>query len=113
MKSNKKYMWELLVPANNMSVEIPVEYHNAWDEKVKNIAGGLTIYKQTRGIWIGPNGEKFHDVMIPVRLYCTKEQFDVVLDLTLEHYMSEQVILGYKISTLVVFKTRTVKTHQE
>jgi len=64
----KKTLWELLVPRySNGGKEYPVKYHQEWDEKVRVIAGGITILKTARGHWINSEGKVFIEEMIPVR----------------------------------------------
>ena len=99
-----KALWEILVPsATNDGVDILISYHREWDEKVRKICGGLTILKSAKGQWVSPDGRLFKEKMIPVRVACTKEQIEQIMDITLKHYDQEEV-LAYKISDTVIFK---------
>ncbi len=96
-----KSLCEILVPkSSNEGIEFTLEFHKEWDEKVKNISGGLTILKIAMGQWISPDSEKFVEKMIPVRVYCTEEEIDKIIDFTMEHYQ-QKAILAYEISRKV------------
>jgi hypothetical protein len=46
----KRNMWEILVPTiRNDGKPIKTKYHKGWDDKVKEISGGLTILTPTKG----------------------------------------------------------------
>lgn len=100
-------LWEVLVPQTfNDGAEVPVQHHRSWDERVRNIVGGLTIFKSVRGIWVSPAGEIFREGMIPVRVACTREQIEMIIDLTISHYRQDAV-MAYKISEQVIIRHRT------
>lgn len=105
-KKEPKYLWEVLVPVMENGKEIPIAYHHKWDTKVEMVTGGLTIHKTTKGVWVSPAGKRYKDAMIPVRVFCTKKQFDYVLDLTLGHYKYEEEIFGYRVSDKVISRRR-------
>lgn len=99
-------LWEILVPrAFNDGREIPLEYHRAWDERVRKISGGLTILKSAKGVWESPSGEIFREAMIPVRVACTEAQIREIVDLTLDYYKQEAV-MAYCVSDYVIIKHR-------
>ena len=100
-------MWEILVPAYDGEEEIKLPYHQAWDDKVRAIAGGLTIMKPATGHWVSPEGKLFRDRMIPVRVACTRHQIDAIGHMTLAHYPRENVILIYRVSDLVLMFERS------
>ena len=101
-----KKLWELLVPKySNAGKEYPIEYHRSWDEQVRQIAGGITIFRTAKGHWISPEGQIFVDEMIPVRVHCTEPDLDKILDFTLENYHQEAVF-AYEISANVKVKHR-------
>jgi hypothetical protein len=99
-------LWEILVPqAFNDGAKIDVSYHNVWDEKVREIAGGLTILRSATGVWTSPGGEIFREKMIPVRIICSKEQIDLIVDMTMDYYR-QKAILACRISDYVILKHR-------
>jgi len=99
-KTTMKYLWEILVPTfNNEEKHFGLKYHKIWDEKVRNISGGLTVLKTTKGQWI-IDDKLFQDRMIPVRIYCTELEIDLIIQITMVYYHQE-AILCYRISDLV------------
>lgn len=100
-------LWEILVPrCSNKGVEYPVEYHRVWDEKVREIAGGITILRTAKGHWINPTGRIFVEEMIPVRIYCTEESIDKIIDLTMGYY-EQEAVLAYEISRNVKLRHKS------
>jgi len=100
-------MWEILVPTcSNEGKPYRTRYHRVWDERVKKISGGLTILTPTKGKWVSPNGEEFHEKMIPVRIICNREEIELIIDMTMEYY-DQEAILAYKIADEVILKHRT------
>ncbi len=98
-------MWEILVPTvrNNGGKPFRTRYHRVWDEKVKEISNGLTILNPTKGKWVSPDGEEFHERMIPVRIICTREDIEKIIDMTMIYY-DQLAILAYRISNEVILK---------
>ena len=94
-------LYEILVPASSKGAKFSYEHHKEWDEKVKEIADGLTVLKTGRGEWVSPNGETFYDRVIPVRIACSKEQIMKILKFTKEHY-KQLAIFCYKVSEEVI-----------
>lgn len=106
MKKITKKIWEILVPRySNKGKEYSVKFHRVWDEKVRKIAGGITIFRTAKGQWINYKGNLFNEEMIPVRVYCTESEINQIIDITLEYYKQEAVF-AYKISTKVKLKHR-------
>ncbi len=100
-----KTLWEVLVPRfSNEKIEFPIEYHKLWDETVRTIAGGVTILRTAKGQWISPKGVVFTDEMIPVRVYCTEEQIETIMDYTRVHY-SQEAVFAYEVSTRVKMRS--------
>ena len=100
----KTELWEILVPAsNNKDKEFTYEHHKAWDEFVKNLAGGVTIMKTAKGQWVSPNGELYLDRMIPCRIICNKKQIIEIIDFTIKHY-NQEAVLAFKISDTVILR---------
>lgn len=102
----KTALWEILVPTVKNQPELSfftTRYHRVWDNKVREIAGGLTILKPVKGEWISPAGELFAERMIPVRICCTEEEIEKISDMTAKYY-NQQAIMYYKISDFVRIK---------
>ena len=88
-----KLFWEIFVPRNsNSGLEYSVEHHKIWDEKVRAIAGGLTILKSAKGHWISREGDAYIEEMIPVQIYCTESQIEGIARETLNHYDQQEVM---------------------
>tara|TARA_S200002703_G_scaffold149892_1_gene147844 strand:+ start:955 stop:1194 length:240 start_codon:yes stop_codon:yes gene_type:complete len=68
-----------------------------WDEKVRSIAGGLTILKPAVGQWVSPDNELFKERMIPVRIMCTREEIKQIIDYTIKYY-EQEAVLAYCVS---------------
>lgn len=79
------------------------KHHKKWDALVVAIANGLTILQPSRGQWVSPTGTLFRERMIPVRISCTEDQIQEIMDLTAKHY-SQLAIMAYKISDQVLIK---------
>ena len=100
-------LWEILVPTVRRVDGIPyrTRFHRVWDKKVKDISRGLTILPISKGQWISPEGEIFHERMIPVRIACTSEQIVQIIDMSMLYY-DQLAIMAYRISEHVVIKHR-------
>lgn len=116
-------MWEILVPTEKrVKTKAPdpdtapgdyyrwqkrhsytTRYHRVWDNKVRAIAGGLTVLRPAVGQWVSPEGELFKERMIPVRIAATREQIDKIIDLTLEYY-DQLAVMCYKVSEEVIIR---------
>lgn len=72
-------------------------HHRVWDERVRRVAGGLTIFKPARGQWVAPSGELFNERMIPVRIACTEAELTRIVEITLKHY-DQLAVMVYKVS---------------
>jgi hypothetical protein len=91
-------LWEILVPRySNDGLEYAVEYHRVWDDRVREIAGGMTIFRTAKGQWVNPEGMAFIEEMIPVRVYCSEDNIEEIIRMTMEYYRQEAV-LAYEIS---------------
>jgi hypothetical protein len=100
-------LWEIMVPTQfNDGTPIKTKYHKKWDEKVQAISGGLTIHAPSKGKWVSPNGTLFAERMIPVRIACTREQIEKIVDITISYYKQEAV-MAYKISDEVIIKHKS------
>ncbi len=74
-----------------------------WDQKVRQIANGLTILAPAKGQWVSQTGELFAERMIPVRIACTKDQIELISDMTAAYY-DQLAIMYYLVSEVVVIK---------
>jgi hypothetical protein len=102
-----KGLWEILVPTERRlepGKYYRTRYHRVWDQKVREITGGLTVMPPAKGQWINPStGELFKERMIPVRIIASREEIEKVIDLTI-HYYDQLAVLCYKISDEVILK---------
>ncbi len=98
-------LWDIYVPkyANDRTkylkrkVKFSIEHHHAWDDYVRSLTGGITIMRSAKGQWMSPEGELFRDVMIPVRILCSEEHIDDIINFTLKHY-DQHAVLAYEVS---------------
>jgi hypothetical protein len=91
-------LWEILVPTvSNDGVPYRTRFHRVWDAKVRNISGGLTIYKPAFGQWTSDSGEVYRERMIPVRIACSAEHMAKIADLTAKHY-TQLAVMYYRVS---------------
>jgi len=103
---NKKF-WEIYVPTIRTNGNpIRIRHHKIWDNKVREIANGLTIFKPSIGYWDSPDGTTYRERMIPVRIMATEDQMDKIVDFTLKHYPDEDAIMFVKLSDDVFIKER-------
>lgn len=99
-----KPMWEILVPTiRNDGRPFRTRYHRVWDDKVRAIAGGLTILRPAIGQWVSPDGTLFKERMIPVRIMCTREEIEKIVDITIKYY-EQEAVLAYCVSAETILK---------
>lgn len=97
-------MWEILVPTQrNDGRPIRTRFHRVWDEKVKDITGGLTITPPVKGVWVSKSGDEYRERMIPVRILATDDQMERIVDLTKDYY-EQLAVLAYAISSRVIMR---------
>lgn len=103
-----KKLWEILVPTIHPHTGKPIRtrYHRVWDNKVRQISGGLTITEPTKGEWISPKGDIIKERMIPVRFLATDEEASEIVDYTIDYYKQEAV-LAYVISAQYILRYNT------
>lgn len=103
----KKSLWEILVPTVKMDGTgfYKTRYHRVWDEKVREITGGLTIMSPAKGQWVSKTGETFIERMIPVRIVASREEIEKIVDMTIVYY-DQMAVLAYKLSDEVIMKER-------
>lgn len=103
MACTKTLLWEILVPTTHQNgTVIDVQHHKIWDEKVRKVAGGLTIFHPAKGNWISPDGELFAEKMIPVRVACVRAHIQAIADMTAEHYQQEAVMYNLVSADVVI-----------
>lgn len=85
-------LWEILVPTIMHGNPVRTRFHRVWDEKVREISGGLTVLRPAKGYWVNPEGELSEERMIPVRVKCTEEEIELISDLTAKYYQQEAVM---------------------
>lgn len=101
-------LWEVLVPTvRNDGRPYRTRYHRVWDAKVRAITGGLTILPVAKGQWVDPeSGLEFIERMIPVRIACSREQIEQVIDATMDHYDDQIAVMAYRVSDDVIIRNR-------
>lgn len=103
-----KSLWEILVPTtmNNPPSFVRVGHHREWDKRVRKISGGLTILEPAKGQWIDSETMiLYEERVIPVRIACSEEEINQIVDITLQHYRQEAV-MAYKISDKVIIRRK-------
>lgn len=86
-------MFEIYVPTvSNEGKPFRTRFHRVWDEKVRELTGGLTIFKPAVGQWEF-EGELFKERMIPVRIMCTENEMVAISDMTAKMY--DQLAICY------------------
>ena len=103
-----KELWEILVPTmRNDGKPFRTRYHRVWDKKIEAISGGLTITPPGKGTWVH-EGRAVRERMIPVRIMCTREQIEEIIDLTLEYY-DQLVVMAYRVSDVIILRHRATR----
>lgn len=91
-------LYEILVPCQmNNGKPIKTRQHREWDIRVRRITGGLTVTPPVKGQWVAPDGELFAERMIPVRIFCTANQMDYIVNMTAKFY-EQKAVMFYEIS---------------
>lgn len=98
-------LYEILVPTmSNQGRPYRTKFHRVWDAKVYQITGGLTILAPSKGKWISPiSGGLFQERMIPVRIACSRNQIEAIIQMTIAYY-NQEAVMAYKISDEVLLK---------
>ncbi len=104
-------LWEILVPTVKMGGTgfYKTRYHKVWDQKVREITGGLTVMPPSKGQWVSPSADLFVERMIPVRIICTRAQIEEIVDMTMTYY-NQLAVLAYKLSDEVILKQANSET---
>jgi hypothetical protein len=99
-----KSLYEILVPTqSNEGKPYRTRYHKVWDAKVREISGGLTILTPAKGQWVSQDGKIYAERMIPVRIICTKEEIEKIIEFSMKYY-EQLAILAYEISNNVILR---------
>lgn len=101
-------LWEIYVPTvRNDGRPYRTRFHRVWDDQVRAVSGGLTILKPVFGQWVDEGDETvYKERMIPVRIACTREQIETIIDLTLKHYDDQIAIFCFRVSDEVIIRRR-------
>jgi hypothetical protein len=104
--SLNRQLWEVLVPTVRRKTGKPyhTRFHQIWDKKVEEISGGMTLNVPAKGRWIH-KGERIEERMIPVRILCTPEEIDAIVNFTLVYY-DQLAVMAYRISDKVILRHR-------
>jgi hypothetical protein len=98
-------LWEILVPTIKNGKPIRTRYHRVWDKYVRSVSGGLTILTPAKGQWIHHStGDLHEERMIPVRVACTQEQIEKIIEFTLDYY-NQITVMAYRVSDTVLFRS--------
>jgi len=104
MENSENILWEIMVPTMyNDGRFVRTRHHKVWDDKVRAISGGLTIYKPAIGQWLSKDDKLFTERMIPVRIACSEEEINKIIDITMVHY-DQLAVMAYIISEKVIIK---------
>lgn len=108
--SKVESLWEILVPCEMPKADskgcvsnyedlrpVRVKHHRNWDNFVRKLTGGLTIYRPAMGQWLH-HGSLFKERMIPVRIMCDRKIIDRIAEFTASHYR-QLAVFYYKVST--------------
>lgn len=99
-------LWEILVPTvSNEGKPYRTRYHRVWDAKVREITGGLTVMAPAKGQWKSLTGDLYVERMIPVRVACSREQIELIIDITMKYY-DQLAVMAYRISDECIIKHR-------
>lgn len=106
-------LWEVLVPTERPDAPgkfFTTRYHKIFDERVRQIAGGLTILRPAIGYWTSEteDGKVYRERMIPVRIACTREQIESISDIVASYY-EQLAVFCYKVSDEVIIKNYPAK----
>lgn len=97
-------LWAILVPTvRNDGRPFKLRYHRVWDNKVREMTGGLTVMPPAKGQWINPHGVLYEERMIPVHIATTRDIIEKIIDMTMVYY-TQEAIMAYKVSPEVIIK---------
>jgi len=105
---DKKCLWEIFIPKNNNRETIyEVSHHREWNKKVTTETDVILLSSDPHKKKSCPTiGESFFsEEMILLRVCCTPEEFDKILDITVQHYDRPEII-AFKLSENMIVKKR-------
>lgn len=94
-------LWEILIPCSSPEYPICLSHHKNWDDKVRKLVSGLTLYKTVSGRWVN-EGKNIEERMIQIRIAATYERMQEIAMMTKEHYEQKSVIF-YLVAPEVYF----------
>lgn len=86
-----------MVPTLYGDTEKPIRtrHHRVWDQRVREITGGLTIGAVSKGQWVNPeDGKLWEERIIPVQIACTDEQMQKIVSFSLTHYRQQAIMFA-------------------
>lgn len=99
---SNRALWEILVPTvRNDGRPFRLRYHRVWDDRIKEVSGGLTVVSPVKGTWVSEDGDEYKERMIPVRILATREEMVKIAEMTKEYY-EQEAVLAYKIADDVI-----------
>lgn len=108
-KNPRRCLWEIFIPKNNNKNTIfQVSHHREWNKKITNETDVILLSSSTTPTKTldPPLGQSFFsEEMILIRVCCTKEEFDKILNITIEHYDRKEII-AFKLSENMLIKKR-------
>jgi hypothetical protein len=100
MKNDLK-IWCILIPTlKAKEAKNPFfrkRHHKVWDNFVRDITGGLTIFATGKGQWVNDENEVVEERVIPVNIACTDKQLKSIIEFTIKHY-DQDALMYYKVS---------------
>ena len=110
---HSREMWEIYVPTvSNCGKPYRTRYHRVWDKKVREIAGGLTIYQPVIGQWVDEdNDDLYNERMIPVRIACDRDKILEIMRWTMNYYKQEAVMVTKVSDTVLIGYAKKSKFH--
>ena len=109
-----KFLWEILVPTQfelGPQNKVRTKHHKKWDTYVRNLSGGLTIFKPAKGQWVH-QFKLYNDRVIPVRVYCSESDLRKILKFSTIHYRQIEV-MAYRVSDFVIFEKNKIETYEK
>lgn len=86
-------LWEIFVPTvRSNGKPYKLRFHKVWDQKVKDLVGGLSVLPKIKGYWLSPKQELFVEEMIPIRIMCSEEQIENIVIMSLDYYEQEGIM---------------------
>ena len=94
-------IWCILIPTlkarKSRRPFFSTRHHKVWDDYVRGLAGGLTIFAPSKGQWTNENNQVIEERVLPVNIACTDDIFEKIIDFTMSHY-DQDALMYYKVS---------------